>query len=167
MSKTVPSQAIQFSISTQFKCKYSLIVKKHFYFKLLSLVKQFQFKQFSLAVSSIQLIDRARSSATIPDQSGPGSNGNEGVLYIPQTSIITETSPSDCLVSYIRTIVRGGLTLSAEAQSVYSTAPATWEIHSVNVKTVLFQIIQFSMSTSFRCQNFSLLKNSVSHKYAV
>ena len=27
MSKTVPFQTIQFSISTQFKCKYSLIVK--------------------------------------------------------------------------------------------------------------------------------------------
>ena len=32
MSKTVQFQTIQFSISTQFKCKYSLIVKKHFYF---------------------------------------------------------------------------------------------------------------------------------------
>ena len=27
MSKTVPFQTIQFSISTQFKCKYSLMVK--------------------------------------------------------------------------------------------------------------------------------------------
>ena len=27
VSKTVPFQAIQFSISTHFKCKYSLIVK--------------------------------------------------------------------------------------------------------------------------------------------
>ena len=32
--------------------------------------------------------------------SGPKSNGNEGVLCIPQSSSITETSPSDCLVSY-------------------------------------------------------------------
>ena len=39
--KTVPLQIIQFSISTQFKCEYGLIVKKHFYFKLFSLVKQF------------------------------------------------------------------------------------------------------------------------------
>ena len=35
MSKTVPFQTIQFSISTQFNCR------KHFYFKLLSLVKRF------------------------------------------------------------------------------------------------------------------------------
>ena len=42
MLKTVPFQTIQFSISMQFKCKYSLIVKNiYFYFKLLSLVKQF------------------------------------------------------------------------------------------------------------------------------
>ena len=33
----------QFSIITQFNCR------KHFYFKLLSLVKQFKFKQLSLA----------------------------------------------------------------------------------------------------------------------
>ena len=32
---------IQFRISTQFKCKYSLILKKHFYDKLFNLVKQF------------------------------------------------------------------------------------------------------------------------------
>ena len=29
-----------------------------------------------------------RSDATTSDQSGPGSNGNEGVLYIPQSSSI-------------------------------------------------------------------------------
>ena len=32
MSKTVQFQTVQFSISTQFKCKYSLIVKNIFYF---------------------------------------------------------------------------------------------------------------------------------------
>ena len=44
--------------------------------------------------------DRALSGATTPGQSGPGSNGNEGVLRIPQSSSIAGTSPSDCLVSY-------------------------------------------------------------------
>ena len=51
--------------------------------------------------------------------------------------------------------------LSAEKQSVYSTAPADWAIHRVNVKTVLFQIIQFSISTQFKCQNSSILNDSV------
>ena len=52
------------------------------------------------------------------DQSGPGSDGNEGVLCIPQSSSIIGTSPSDCLV--------GESYLFAERQSVYSTAPADW-----------------------------------------
>ena len=39
--KIVHFQTIQFSITTQFKYKYSLIVKYFFYFELFSLVKQF------------------------------------------------------------------------------------------------------------------------------
>ena len=73
--------------------------------------------------SSIQPIDRALSGVTTPGQSGPGSNGNEGVLRIPQSSSITGTPPSDCLVSYIGHSLVGVLP-SAELQSVYSTAPA-------------------------------------------
>ena len=68
--------------------------------------KQFYFKQFSLAqihslnvkkaVNSNYSIDRALSVATTLGQSGPGSDGNDGVLRIPQSSSITGTSPSDC-----------------------------------------------------------------------
>ena len=50
--------------------------------------------------SSIRPIDRTLSGATTPDQSGPGSEGNEGVLRIPQSSSITGASASDGLVSY-------------------------------------------------------------------
>ena len=39
--------------------------------------------------------------ATTPDQSGAGSDGNKGVLRIPQSFSITGTSPSGCLVSYL------------------------------------------------------------------
>ena len=46
------------------------------------------------------LLVRALSGATTPGQSGPGSDGNEGVLRIPQISSTAGTSPSDCLVSY-------------------------------------------------------------------
>ena len=35
-----------------------------------------------------------------PGQSGPESDGNEGLVDIPKSSSITGTSPSDCLVSY-------------------------------------------------------------------
>ena len=34
--------------------------------------------------SSIWAIDMTLSGATTPEQSGPGRNGNEGVLWIPQ-----------------------------------------------------------------------------------
>ena len=59
-----------------------------------------------------------------PGQSGPGSDGNEGVLCNPKSFRITETSSSDCLVSS-RIFVWGGWSYpSAEMQSVYSKALA-------------------------------------------
>ena len=69
--------------------------------------------------SSIWPIDRTLSGATTPSQSGPGSDGSEGVLHITQSSSITEASSSDCLVWY------PGHSLpeyysSAEMQLVYS-----------------------------------------------
>ena len=56
------------------------------------------------------------SGATNPGQSRPGSDGNEGVFCIPQSS-------SDCLLSYQDTLY-WEFYPSAEMQSVYSTAPA-------------------------------------------
>ena len=50
--------------------------------------------------SSIWPIDRSLLGTTTMGQSGPGSNGNKGVLFIPQSSSITGASPLDCLVSY-------------------------------------------------------------------
>ena len=70
-------------------------------------------------------MDRAQSGATTPGQSGPGSDGNEGVLRIPQSSSTAGTSPSDCLVSYPGHSL-GGSYPSSEVQSVYFTAPADW-----------------------------------------
>ena len=61
----------------------------------------------------------------MPGQSGPGSNGNEGLPHIPQGPSITRTSPSNCLVSYPGHSL-GGSYPFAEVQSVYSTAPANW-----------------------------------------
>ena len=73
-------------------------------------------------------IDRALSGATIPGQSGPGSNGNEGVLLFPQSSSINVTSLSYCLVCLIQHTRWGGGYPSAEVQSVYCTAQADWAI---------------------------------------
>ena len=55
----------------------------------------------------------AKSGAPTARQSEPGSDGNEGVLRIPQSSSIAGTLPSDSLVSYPGYRC-GGLTPSAE-----------------------------------------------------
>ena len=92
----------------------------------------------SVQFSSIYTIDRALSGATISVRSGPGGNGNEGVLCISQ-------SPS---------ITHGGGYPSAEVQSVYSTAPADWLIVCtvLNDQTYLILKTQFSISLQFKCQ---------------
>ena len=60
------------------------------------------------------------SGAINPSQSGPGSNGNEGVLHILQSSSITRTSSSDCLVSYPEHLLVGGvLPLWRDAVSIF------------------------------------------------
>ena len=56
--------------------------------------------QFKCKNTSISPIYWTLSSVSIPDQSGPGSNDNEGILCILQSSSITGASPSYCLVSY-------------------------------------------------------------------
>ena len=58
-----------------------------------------------------------RSGATTPSQSGPGSNGNEGVLHIPQISK-AGASLTHCLVSYLRHSLGGVLLLYRDTVSV-------------------------------------------------
>ena len=62
----------------------------------------FQTIQFSTSTqfSSIWPIEQTQSDATTLGQSGTGSDGNKGVLHMPQSSSITGTSRSDCLASY-------------------------------------------------------------------
>ena len=62
----------------------------------------FQTIQFSISTqfSSIWPIEKTLSGGTTPGQSGPQIDGTEEVHCIPQSSGITGTSPSDCLVSY-------------------------------------------------------------------
>ena len=49
---------------------------------------------------SLWPIDMTLSGATTSGQNESRSDGNEGVLRIPQSSSITEASPSDCFVLY-------------------------------------------------------------------
>ena len=59
--------------------------------------------------------------------SGPGSNGNKGVLHIPQRTYITETSPSDCLVLYPGHSLEGrGFTPLQRSSWCILLAQVTW-----------------------------------------
>ena len=75
---------------------------KHLFTQLNVKTVLFRTIQFSINTqfSSIWPMDRTLSGATTPGQSGPGSNDNERVLHILQSSSITEVSPSNCFVSY-------------------------------------------------------------------
>ena len=109
--KNVLFQTIQFSTNTQFNWQKNL-------FQTIQFMINTQF-------TSVWPLDRTLSGATTRGLSGPGSDGSEGILRIPQSSSITGTSPSDCLVLYPGHSL-GESYPSAEMQSVYSTAPADW-----------------------------------------
>ena len=87
----------------------------------------FQTIQFSISTqfSSIWPIDKTLSGATTQDQSGPGNDGGEGVLNIPQSSCMTRTLQSDGLMSYPGLLLRGSYP-SKEMLSMYSAAQADW-----------------------------------------
>ena len=89
--------------------------------------------QFSISTqfSSIWLIDRTLSGATTLGQSGPGSDGNEGILHIPQSFSITGVSPSDCLESYPGHLLEGVLLFCKEAVSVFYCPSRHGQLRSV------------------------------------
>ena len=91
--------------------------------------------------SSIWSIDSTLSGATTQGQSVPGSNDNEEVLCILQSSSITEASPSDSLMSYPGHLLEWGgvLPLDRDAISVfYSFNQLGWH---VSVDMVLLLVI--------------------------
>ena len=81
----------------------------------------FQAIQFNISMqfSYICPKDRTLSGATTPGQSGLGTADNEGVLSIPQSSSITETTPSDFLESYTGRSLVSVLPFYREAVSVF------------------------------------------------
>ena len=84
---------------------------------------------FAHIVFSIWPIDRTLLGATTLGQSVPESNGNEGVLYIPQISK-AGVLPSNGLMSYPGHLL-GVSYPSAEMQLVYSTASANWALYGL------------------------------------
>ena len=89
----------------------------------------FQEIQFGMSAqfSSIWPIDKPLSGATTVDQSEPDSDGNKGILRIPQSSRITVATASDCLVSFLGPSL-GDTYPAAKMQSVYFTTPADWAV---------------------------------------
>ena len=104
--------------------------------------------QFSVSTqfTSIWPIDRTLLGVTTPGQSGLGSDGNEGVLYIFQSASITGASPSDCLVSY-QDIRWGNLTLCRDAVGVFCS---------------LSQLGQTSLRESYPCAEMQSMYSTVS-----
>ena len=100
---------------------------------------------------NVSVAVHALSGATILGESGSGSNGNEGVLRIPQSSNITGTAPSDCLMSYPGHSLWGAYP-SAESQSVYSTLPQPTGQYTELMSKQFYFRSQFNISTQFRCQ---------------
>ena len=61
------------------------------------------------------------SGTTTPGQSWRGSDGNEGVLRIPQTPIITETSPTDCFVIFRTLVTEGSNPANRNAVGIFNS----------------------------------------------
>ena len=84
--QTIHSNIITIFVYTQLKVTTGIFQTIHF--------------NISIQFSSIWPLDRVLSGATTPGQSRPGNGGIEGLLCITQSSSITRSSPSYCLVSY-------------------------------------------------------------------
>ena len=96
---------------------------------------------------------------------GPESDGNEGVLRIPQSSSITGASPSDFLMSY-----PGHFCYPSSAkQSVYSTAPADWalKIWIMMKKSVIekMQIVKLKITHANQNSNEQMVWHEVGKNY--
>ena len=79
------------------------------------------------------------SGATTPGQSGHGSDGNEGILRIPQSSITAGTSPSDCLVSYPGQSLVGCPTSQQGCSQCILQPQPTGQYTELNVKQFYFR----------------------------
>ena len=93
---------------------------------------------------SIWSIDRTISGATTMAECGPGSNGNEEVLHITQSST-TGDSPSNYLMSYLGLSFRRGIfSLFKGANSVFCSPPPqpTGQIKDLLGKIIAFVIIR-------------------------
>ena len=93
-----------------------------------------------LALNNLQRLICHKPKQPTNDHSGPGSNGNEEVLHIPQNSGITGTLPSDCLVSYPgHSLGEGGVLTSLQRSSWYILQPkVTGQVNTKDVTLAQF-----------------------------
>ena len=125
MSKSVPFQTIQFSINTQFKCKYSLIVKK-------LLFKAIQFSQ-TVLIQTIQF-NISMQLVLFDPYTGPYQVllfwVDLGAMAIKGWSAFLKVPHHGNLTIRLFIVISGHSLgesyFSVEKQSVYSTAPADW-----------------------------------------
>ena len=125
----------------------------------MSKIVLFQAVQFSISTqfSSISPIDRTLSAANRAGQSGTGSDGNEGVLRIPQSSSNTGSSPSDCLVSYQRHSLEESYH-SPEIQSVYYASLADWASYWKENRSRI--VISWKFNNNLTQENLDMAKKS-------
>ena len=91
------------------------------------------------------------SDATTPSQSEPGSDGNKGVLRIPQSSSIIGTSPSDCMVSYP---MGGVLPIYRDAVGIFYSPNRLGKVNNilfffVSLQMIMTIVYKFSLTVFF------------------
>ena len=97
----------------------------------------------------VQLYYRNTTKGTTTlDQSGPGSNGDERVFHILQSSK-TGTLLSNSLVSYPGLLMGIVFYSAAEMQLVYSTALTNWPVEVLDIKSPIFQTALFTLILIF------------------
>ena len=114
--------------------------------------------------NSIWSIDRTLSGSTSHGQSGRGSDGNKGVLCIPQSSNIIGASPSGCLVSYPVHSLVGVLPFCRYSVGIFFSPSRLGYVHcegSFNIKHhekihFLFSFLFFFFLSSVLTDGFSL-----------
>ena len=115
-------------------CLHTFSMSKTVLFQTIRFSKSTQY-------SSTWPIERTLSGATIPSQSGTGSDGNKGVIRIPQSSSYTGGSSSDFLVSYPGHSLGESYPFSVK-QSAYSIAPTDRASHFFYSLSTLLKTVQ-------------------------
>ena len=121
-------QTIQFSICTLFECK-----------------KIVQF-------SSFWPLDRTLTDATSPGKTAPVNDSNSGLLRIPQSSCMSETSLSECSVTYLWHSLWEGLT-PLQRSSRFISSITIYCLHTVQ----WLQVLQFIVCTQFNGFKYNYL----------